>query len=350
MGSIKRGSGLDYFLDSPLYGGTGQSRNPGAQRERRIQQMLERNIAELALNRFKYENLPDSVDARFLEKVLLFNGVAVWYWDNDYDKLLAVSGAGMGAYNFYENPLSFTTIGPGNQIILDGVAGDTFKPKQLSAYIPASDKDLPDDERKQKAVGMYPNALRIPDIDIVMIYSSRLATTDRSLEINAKNARRNKVVTSTPNTQLSMRNIARQQDMGVEVIEVSGAARPEDNIIALDLGIDSSALTELSVLRSRWWNECMGLLGIDNANQDKKERLVESEVGANDAQTDSMRYVALNARRQALEYINDIFNQNITVDYNVEVEAQAKAMAEAQGMEPDAATDEKPEPKDKAEK
>lgn len=192
--------------------------------------------------------------------------------------------------------------------------------------------DLPDEEKRRKAVGMYPNALRIPDIDIVQIYSTRLATTDRSLEINAKNARRNKVITSSPNTQLSMRNIARQQDMGVEAIEVSGAARPEDNIIALDLGIDSTALSELSVLRTRWWNECMGLLGIDNANQDKKERLVESEVGANDAQTDSMRYVALNARRQALGYVNDVFGTNIKVDYNVEVEAQAKAMAEAHGM------------------
>lgn len=126
MSANKRGSGLDYYLESPLYGGTGKSRNPGMERERRIQWMLERNIAELALNRFKYENLPDSADQRFIEKCMLFNGLVVWYWDDDYKKLLAVSGAGVGAYNFYENPLSFTTIGPGNQIILDGVAGDTF--------------------------------------------------------------------------------------------------------------------------------------------------------------------------------------------------------------------------------
>ena len=333
MSSNKRGSGLDYYLDSPLYGGGGYSRNPGAQREAKIQEMLERNISELALNRFKYENLPESVDARFLEICLHFNGLAVWYWDTDYKKLLAVRGSGVGAVNFYDNPLAFTTIGPGNQILLSNVKGDTFKPKQLSAYIPAADRDLPEEKRRLKAVGMYPNALRIPDIDIVMIYSSRLATTDRTLEINAKNARRNKVITSTPNTQLSMRNLGRQIDEGVEAIEVSGAARPEDLITSIDLGITPDSFDKLSVLRSRWWNECMGLLGIDNANQDKKERLVAAEVGANDAQTDSMRYVALNARRQALEYINEIFDQNISVEYNVEVEAQAKAIAEANGIE-----------------
>ena len=336
MSSFKRGSGLDYFLESPLYGNQQSGRNNAAKRERDIQRMLERNLTELAINRFTYENLPDSIDARFLEICLLFNGLAVWYWDEDFDKLLAVRGSGTGAVNFYDNPISFTTIGPGNQIVAAGpINGATYKPKMLSAYIPAADSESDEKKKKRKAVGMYPNSLRIPDIDIIQIYSSRLAKIDRTLEINTKNARRNKVVTSSPNTQLSMTNISRQQDEGVEVISVTGAARPEDLITTLDLGILPDSYEKLSILRKGWWNEAMGLLGIDNANQDKKERLVSAEVGANDGQTDSMRYVALNARRQALEYINEIWDQNITVDFNVEVEAKADALAAAQGIEPD---------------
>jgi hypothetical protein len=77
----------------------------------------------------------------------------------------------------------------------------------------------------------------------------------------------------------------------------------------------------------------MGLLGIDNANQDKKERLVEAEVGANDAQTDSLRFVALQARQQGIEHVNKTFGLNITVDYNTEVEAMAEAMAAQQGID-----------------
>jgi hypothetical protein len=333
MSAIKRGSGLDYYLESDLFGGGKFSRNPGAQRERTIQRMLERNLSELAINRFTYENLPDSVDRRFIELCLLFNGQIVWYWDKDYDKLLAVRGTGVGAMNFYDNPISFTTIGPGNNIISTDNSTATFRPKTLSAYIPAADKDLAQKKKQLKAVGMYSNALRMPDYDIVMIYSTRLATIDRTLEINTKNARRNKLVTSSPNTTLSMVNIARQQDEGVETIQVSGAARPEDLISVLDLGILPDAYDKLSILRARWWNEAMGLLGIDNANQDKKERLVQAEVSANDGQTDSMRYVALNARRQALEYINDIWGCDIKVDFNVEVEAKAQAMAAQAGID-----------------
>jgi hypothetical protein len=332
MSISKRGGGLDYFLESPLYGGGGFNRNPGAQRERNIQRMLERNLSELAINRFTYENLPDSVDARFLEICLLFNGLVVWYWDKDFDKLLAVRGSGMGAVNFYDNPISFNVIGPGNAIVNGPITGSTFIPKMLSAYVPAADGEASPEKRKKKAVGMYPNALRQPDVDIIMIYSTRIATVDRTLEINTKNARRNKVVTSSPNTQLSMSNIARQQDEGVELIQVTGAANPENLVTTLDLGILPDSYEKLSILRKGWWNEAMGLLGIDNANQDKKERLVSAEVGANDGQTDSMRFVALNARRQALDYINDIWGLDITVDFNVEVEAQAKAMAEAVGL------------------
>jgi len=333
MSATKRGSGLDYFIDSPLYGGgNGFNRNPGAQRERMIQSMLERNLAELAINRFKYENLPDSVDARFLEICLLFNGLIVWYWDEDYDKLLAVRGSGVGAINFYDNPISFNTIGPGNQIIAGNISGATYKPKIISAYIPAADAEINEEKRKRKAVGMYPNALRVPDIDIIMIYSTRLGTIDRTLEINTKNARRNKVLTSNFNSQLSIANVSRQQDEGVEVIQVKDGFRAEEVINTLDLGILPESYDKLSILRARWWNEAMGLLGIDNANQDKKERLVAAEVGANDAQTDSMRFVALNARRQALEYINDIWGTNITVEYNVEVEAQADAARAMAGI------------------
>jgi hypothetical protein len=178
-------------------------------------------------------------------------------------------------------------------------------------------------------------------MDTIQLYSSRLATTDMTLEINTRNARQNKVVASTTNTQLSMVNLARQIDEGVNVIQPKDAAMM-DNITAIDLGINPDLFDKLSIMRTRWWNECMGLLGIDNANQDKKERLVEAEVGANDAQTDSLRFVALQARQQGIEHVNKTFGLNITVDYNTEVEAMAEAMAAQQGIE----TEEKPSDSD----
>lgn len=335
MSANKRGSALDLYLNSGLFGNAGAqfNRNPGADRERALQRMLERNIMELAMNRFKWSNVPESVDTRFIELQLLLNGLCVWYWDKDFDKLVAAQGTGMGWMNYTNNPVKFNIIGPGSKIQGIDDNGTLFMPKVIKAYLPQVDYD--EDEARKLAIGMWPNYLRISEMDIVYLYSTRLATTDRTLEINVKNARRNKVVTATNNNQLSMVNISRQQDEGVEQILVKEGANIETNITALDLGILPESYEKIAILRRNWWNECMGLLGIDNANQDKKERLVASEVSANDGQTDSMRYVALNARRQAVEQINKVFGENIEVDYNVEVEAQARAMAEAHGIQQD---------------
>ena len=182
-----------------------------------------------------------------------------------------------------------------------------------------------DDVRETFAVPIWANYVRIPDLDVIRIYASRLAWIDRTLEINAKNARRNKVLKAPQNMSLSVQNFARQQDEGSEYIQVTGAMQDMEFIEALDLGVNPDSYDKLSILRTREWNNCMTLLGIDSANQDKKERLVAAEVSANDSQAESFRNVNLNARRQACEAISEVFGLTITVEYNTQVEAMAEA-------------------------
>jgi len=336
MSANKRGSGMFSYFNVGLFGGqTNFNNTPAVQRERYIHAMLERNIAELAVNRFKWDGLPDSVDPRFLEVALLTNGLVVWYWDDAFNKLLAVKASSTGYVNFQDQPTAFTVVGPGLKTNGIESAGKGFNAgKYLAAYIPSVHAEAAD--RQRKAIPMWPNYFRQSELDIIQIYASRLATIERTLEINSKNARRTKILKTTADTQLSVVNANRQIDEGIEAVQVTGAMRDGDFVEALDLGINPDSYDKLSILRTRWWNECMGLLGIDNANQDKKERLVAAEVGANDTQTDSMRFVNLNARKIALEQINDVFgdklDNEITVEFNVEVEAQAQQVAAMSGV------------------
>lgn len=323
-------SGMYSYFNSALFGvKSGFSRNPSTERQAEIHRNIERNIAELAVNRFKWEGLPEGIDPRFLEMTLLLNGLAVFYWDDRFNKLLCVKASSTGYVNFMDWPTAYTVIGPGSKI--NDIHGQTtFMPKMLSGFIPfagESEKDA-----KRQGFPVWPNYFRQSEIDTVRLYASRLANTDMTLEINTMNARQNKVVTSTAKTQLSMVNMARQIDEGINVIQPKDNA-VLDNITAIDLGINPDLFDKLSILRTRWWNECMGLLGIDNANQDKKERLVAAEVGANDSQTDSMRFVALNARREGIKHVNEVFGLDIKVEFNTEVEAQAQQMAAQQGIE-----------------
>ena len=79
---------------------------------------------------------------------------------------------------------------------------------------------------------------------------------------------------------------------------------------------------KLLTYKHNLWNEAMTFLGIGNAKQDKKERLVTSEVKANDEQIFSSREIMLIARRQACEKINKMFGLNISVDFKLNKEEE----------------------------
>ena len=325
MSAKKRGSAAKPLYEATMFGDSAYLGNSAVNRERVIGQALTRMITSLAVNRFKWEGLPKSIDPRFLEMQLFYHGLAVCYWDHDYDKLLAVRGSGIGYVNMLDNPVSFNVVAPGTQIMSETMA--TFVNKSVKAFDPARHWELSKDELKAYAVPVWANYVRKPDLDMVNIYASRLATVDRTLEINTKNARRNKVLRGSENLQLSMVNFARSADQGDEVLQVTGPMQDMEFIDTIDLGILPDSYEKLHILRTRWWNECMGLLGIDNANQDKKERLVAAEVTANESQTDSMRYVNLQARQYAAEMINHVYGTNITVEFNTEVEAMAQLVS-----------------------
>ena len=57
----------------------------------------------------------------------------------------------------------------------------------------------------------------------------------------------------------------------------------------------------------------MTFLGINNANMDKRERLVDDEVQANNEQVKACEDVMLKAREDAVKRINEMFGLKISV-------------------------------------
>jgi hypothetical protein len=287
-------------------------RAPSREREGLIERMYMRVLTEMCVNRFKWTNLPQSVDVRFMELTLFRFALSVFYWDNNFDKYLALQGAPSGRMDYAQNPLAFTING---------------NSRFISKTLPAT-----------KVVPIWANYLRIPDYDIVTIYAQKLAELDRTIEINSKNARRPKVLVANENSRLSAVNLARQFDEGNPLLQVNsdgGLAKLDEVITSFDLGIEPDSLEKLHILRTRLWGECMGLLGIDFANQDKKERLVAAEVDANGDQVENMRRVNLNAREMACEMINRMYpDLNVGVEYwvsNVGMQTQTDILADQNG-------------------
>jgi len=290
-----------------------QRNNPAENDEVILQGMYERILGELAMNRFKWTGFPPTVDKRFLEMQLHLNGLIVVFRDlgnksrPGTNKIMALRGTPSGQLTMMDNPVAFTLTGPGMEEHFQGV--------QLSSRI---------------CVPIWPNYFRQTDWDIISTYARKLAKIDRTIEINLDSARRTKVLVYDENTRLSAENLNRQIDEGQASVRVKYDI--SSMVTALDLGVDPKSIETLSVVRGRLWSEAMGLLGINNANQDKKERLVASEVEGNDDQVDNMRFVNLNARQEACMQMRRMFPEeldSVWVEYRSDALERERQQAEA---------------------
>lgn len=312
MSKQKRTNAADVYYQDHLQGtGVSYRNNPVSNRVALMTRMYQRILTELAVNRFKWSGMPESIDVRFLELTLFTHALSVFYDDRQFG-YLALRGGSTGYLNMLNNPVSFT------------VVGNHFISKIIKAT---------------ECVPIWANYMRMPDLDIVSIYSQRFADMDRTVEVNALNSRNTKVLVTSENTKLSAVNFNRQIDEGQNGVQIAASGMPLQDMLSsvqvVDLGIDTEAILNLHIVRTREWNECMGLLGIANANQDKKERLVSAEVGANDEQSDMMRYVNLNARRMACEQINSMFDLNVSVEYNTDVDRRAQMITDKSDVSSD---------------
>lgn len=294
----------DYYL--PFLNG-GRKNNRAINAQAITERMYIRILTELCANRFEWKGFPESVDVRFLEMQLIWRGLAVVYRDRDAGEIFAVQGSGAGHTNFMDQPVSFTVIGP------------DMNSKTLSA-VPTRRRGPggePGERKDPQCVPIYPNFTRQPDLDIIYTYAGKFAKFDRSIEITADNMRKSKYINAPENERLSWMNILKQIGEGQDgIFGTSGMDMAQ--IQTLDLGVDPLTLPNLQIAKSKIWNECMGYLGINNANQDKKERLVAAEVGANDEQVQAARNVALNERQNAAKKINKLFGLNVSVDFKSE--------------------------------
>lgn len=264
--------------------------NPRQARKRVFESMYIRLLTELCVNRFTWIGLPSTIDVRFLEMRLFYNALAIFYYDAEYNRYFALRGTAGGTSNMYDNPTSFTVIGNAHG------PNKTLNPKEC--------------------VPIWANYNRMPDLDVVMVYASRLAEFDRTVEINSMQQRKPFVISAPESQRLTVVNALKQQAEGEFAIVGNENFDMNSTVQAFNTGIDKDLVLNTLLAKQKIWNECMTLLGINNANQDKRERLVADEVAANDEQVGAFRLPLLNARLEACEQINRMYGLSVSVEWN----------------------------------
>lgn len=282
--------------------------NPATNSRARLSRMYRRILMELCLARFKWTGLPDTIDIRFMETVLLRDALAVFYWDHEYDRFMVLRAMGLGNLNMYDNPTEFT------------VYGNAMLNKKLSG---------------RDCVPIWANKLRIPEMDVIHLYARRLAELDRTIDINQLNTRHPVVFAVDVNERLSMVNAFRKVQEGEPVIfgtEMMGPTALGEKVSVFNTGQDKGILTEILDVKTRTWNEAMTLLGIMNVNSQKRERMVVEEAAGASGMVLAFRGAAMGERQAACERINKMYNLNCSVEWSLDEDLGS---TDLEGMNPD---------------
>lgn len=252
----------------------------------------------LALNTFQYEGLDDlGIEERHIENYLCDEGKCLWFMDKNYG-LMCLPCESIGV-NVYGDPTRYRVRGFGYTKEIDVADG----------------------------VLMENNKLRMPTHDVLLYFTRQLYEVVRARDVNVKTLKLPFIIATDDKQQLTAKKILEQiDDNTYAIVTNKNLVNIEELIKVLPTGVKAYT-AELTDLYHDILNECLTYLGINNANTDKKERLITNEVNANNQFISSCAEMFLESRQRAVERINEMFGTNISVslrnsdlggNYNVE--------------------------------
>ena len=242
-------------------------------------------LKELALSSFKWVNTPKTIDTRFLEMTLYNNGNAVFFYD-DVLGYLALPCAMNTGFNIY------------------GI------PTNRQAYaVNGYNKKLDQND----SVLIFNNLMHTNTVMDIENYARKLAAIDATIDINLNAQKTPILIICDESEQLTLENLYLQYTGNSPVIKgTKGLKQDCFTVLKTDAPY---LLDKLRAEKTQLWNEVLTYLGISNISINKKERLIVDEVMRDSGGTIASRQSRLEARKQACQEINAMFNLNIDVQY-----------------------------------
>lgn len=260
----------------------------------------------LARNVFKWENLPNGIDEKWIERFLYTDGKCMFFKDKDKGFMIAKCTPA-GQLNYYDEPTMLRSYG--------------------TNYI---GEDLINNE---ECILIRNNDEMIPTHLTIQLFALRLAEITRTIDININAQKTPVIILCSDKQKLTMKNVYRQWN-GFEPVIYGDKNLDVDSIKVLNTDAPI-VFDKLQIQKHDIWNECMTFLGINNANMDKRERLVDDEVQANNEQIELSASVMLKSRENAAKLINELFGTDIKVRLRNSSELNLEELKQVMGVSED---------------
>lgn len=244
-------------------------------------------LRAIAENVFIFDNLPESLNKRYINNILLNRGKIAFFKDEIMGLIALPFEDKEVKRNIYDEPVSILV---------------RSKPNNYHRRL-----------SKGEYVIMYDNNLRISIWLHILQYAERLALCMRTSDINIVQQR-------TPRFwKVKNENLKTIQDLKNKVDS------NDDAIVTYkDLDLDDTTMVlapspyvadKVDLHYEKIWNEFLRFVGVANLSYTKKERNISDEIQAMQGGTIASRINRFEPRKDAIEEINEKFGTNIEVKY-----------------------------------
>lgn len=257
---------------------------------RRTYMMYRDWIMSLAIMRYRWINLPESCDSRYLEWTLLTQGVAtiskadIETEDGTLPVWTSTQAATLSPPNIYDNYTHWQSFG---------------------------NNGWQYDVSPMNGVLVWDNRLRYPIFNQIDLYAHKLERVSRTIDANLVQQMTSKVFTVPQERVFDLQNTISQTAAGEPyILGIEGLMKDmEVNVI----GMETPLITEnLQMTMENIWKEIYTFLGIENVNR-KAERMLVDEIHSINAPANIRRLDGLQCRREACRELNRKWGLDVDV-------------------------------------
>ena len=247
----------------------------------------------IALSMFEWVNLPKSMDSRYLEMCLYYNGQAALLKDKKYG-FINTKAAANGYVNIYGLPTKINCFSYSYQSIRTLYNG--LNPEE----------DFEKQKDNDEAILVMNNWDRLPTAGSMELFALRLYNAQRTCDVNLNAQRTPLIIAVDEKQRLMMENLYNQYNGNQPFIFGDKNQLDDSKLKAINTEAPY-IIDKISDYKKEIWNEALTYLGIQNIARDKKERLTENESNENNELVNLNLFAMLEPRREACRKFNEKF-------------------------------------------
>ena len=267
----------------------------------------------ICLSMFEWVNLPKTMDARYLEECLFFNGQAALLFDKNYG-FINTKCAGSGNINIYGLPDKFNCFSYGYN-------------SMRSLYVglnPMLSEDELENQKTKECILVMNNVDRTPTAGSMDLFAYRLYLAQRTCDVNISSQRFPVMIVGDEKQRLMLENLYNQYN-GNQPFIFGNKQQLQDDMLKAIRTDAPYVVDKITEYKKEIWNEALTFLGINNISVQKKERLTENESSENNELVNLNLQAMLYPRQEACRKFNEKYGLTGT-DKEISVRVRSDLM------------------------